>query len=112
MIAILNKWPILQYNVKNAFVHADIDQDIYVQLPTSFYNNNNNKVCRLRKALYGLKQALRLWYKHLLKILNKLGFVVFNYDKGAFINPTIQCIILCHVNNIIISGLKADNIIT
>jgi len=40
-----------------------------------------------------------------------LGFVVFNYDKGAFINPTIQCIILYHVNDIIISGPKADNII-
>ena len=110
MIAISNKWPILQYDVKNAFVHADIDQEIYVQLPTGFYNNNN-KVCRLRKALYGLKQAPRLWYKHLSKILNKLGFVVFNYDEGAFINPTIQCIILCHVDDIIISGPEADNII-
>jgi len=33
-----------------------------------------------------------------------LGFVIFNYDKGAFINPTIQYII--------ISGPEADNIIT
>jgi len=111
VIAISNKWPILQYNVKNAFMYADIDQEIYVQLPTSFYNNNN-KVYRLCKALYSLKQALRLWYKHLLKILNKLGFVIFNYDKGAFINLTIQCIILYYVNDIIISGPKADNIIT
>ena len=41
-----------------------------------------------------------------------MGFAVFNYDKGAFINPTIQCIILYYINNIIISGPEADNIIT
>jgi len=41
-----------------------------------------------------------------------LGFVIFNYNKGAFINPTIQYIILYHVNDIIISSPKADNIIT
>ena len=40
-----------------------------------------------------------------------MGFVVFNYDKGTFINLTIQCIILCYVDDIIISGPEADNII-
>ena len=59
IIAISNTWLILQYDVKNAFVYADIDKEIYVQLPTGFYNNNN-KVYRLRKALYGLKQSPRL----------------------------------------------------
>ena len=59
VLAISNGWLILQYDVKNAFVHADIDEEIYVQLPTGFYNNNN-KVYRLRKALYGLKQSPRL----------------------------------------------------
>ena len=109
VLTISNGWLILQYDVKNAFVHADIDEEIYVQLPTGFYNNNN-KVCRLRKALYGLKQSLRLWYKYLSKILNKLGYAVFNCDEGAFINPTTQSIIMCYVDDLLITGPNADKI--
>ena len=62
IISISNKWKILQYNVKNAFIHADINEEIYVILPTGYYTEDKykNKVCRLRKALYGLKQALKL----------------------------------------------------
>jgi len=36
---------------------------------------------------------------------------VFNHDEGAFINPTIQSIILCHVDDIIISGPDPNKII-
>jgi len=112
IIAISNKWKIQQYDVKNAFVHADIDEEIYTILPTGFYTEDKykNKVCRLRKALYGLKQAPRLWYKHLEKILYKLGYTVFNHDDGAFINPNTQSIILCHVDDIIITGPNPEEI--
>jgi hypothetical protein len=103
IIAIANNWHLYQYDVKNAFVHAYIDAEIYVIPPTGFYNNNN-KVCKLKKALYGLKQSPRLWYKFLSKILYKLGFHTFPYDDGAFINPNIQTAILYHVDDLIIIG--------
>ena len=75
-IALQNKWKIHQYDVTNAFVHAEIDKEIYVDLPTGYNiimnkEHDNNKVCRLNIALYGLKQSPRLWYKHLLSILKK-----------------------------------------
>ena len=41
-----NKWKLLQYDVKNAFVHANIDADIYVEQPIGlkrYYNKNSNK---------------------------------------------------------------------
>src|ERR1700761_7954082 len=60
IIAINNSWKVLQYDVKNAFVHAKIDKEIYVIQPTGF-NDNTNKVCLLLHALYGLKQPPRLW---------------------------------------------------
>ena len=76
-----NKWKLLQYDVKNAFVYANINADIYVKQPISlerYYNKNNNKYdliknvlkfesnnrnkpkllklyCKLNKALYELK---------------------------------------------------------
>ena len=51
-----------------------------------------------------------MWYKHLFKILNKLGYVVFNHDEGAFINPTTKSIILCYVDDILITGPDTDAI--
>src|SRR4030095_16978596 len=79
----------------------------YMIPPTGFYNNIN-KVCKLKKALYGLKRLLRLWYKFLSNILYKLGFHTFPYDDGAFINPNIQTVILCHVDDLIAIGPNKD----
>ena len=59
VIAVNKGWVVLQYDVKNAFVHADIDADIYTILPIGVYNNEK-KCCLLKKALYSLKQSPRL----------------------------------------------------
>ena len=40
IIAITNNWLLKQYDVKNAFVHALIDTEIYTEIPTGYYNNN------------------------------------------------------------------------
>jgi hypothetical protein len=57
ILAVNQGWNLLQYDVKNAFIHAKIDTEIYIQIPTSFNKeaNNTSKVCKLNKALYGLK---------------------------------------------------------
>ena len=104
IIAITNNWKLNQYDVKNAFVHALIDVEIYTELPTGYYTNTPNKVCKLNKALYGLKQSPRLWYKHLYNILNKLGFTIFPYDEAVFIHIEYKIIIICHVDDFITTG--------
>ena len=103
IIAMANNWYIYQYDVKNAFIYAYIDTEIYIIPPTGF-DKNNNKACKLKKALYGLKQSPRLWYKFLSKILYNLGFHTFLYNDGAFINPNIQTTILYYVDDLIIIG--------
>lgn len=47
----------MQYDVKNVFVHANIDTDIYTILLKGLYTDTiyKNKCCYLKKALYGLK---------------------------------------------------------
>jgi hypothetical protein len=110
IIAITNNWKLNQYDVKNAFVHALIDVEIYTELPTGYYTNTPNKVCKLNKALYGLKQSPRLWYKHLYNILNKLGFTIFPHDEAVFIHIEYKIIIICHVDDFITTGPN-DNLI-
>ena len=46
-----------QFDVKLAFIKANIDIPIYCELPHGMYTDNKykNKVAKINKALYGLK---------------------------------------------------------
>ena len=103
IIAVNKGWPIIQFDVKNAFVHADIDTDIYTILPKGLYNNPiyANKCCYLKKALYGLKQAPRLWNLYFRKVAKGLGFDILPYDEGVYINKLSKAILIVHVDDIL-----------
>ena len=47
ILAIQNKWNLYQYDVKNAFVHANIDKEIYVEQPTGFEKESNKDDYRI-----------------------------------------------------------------
>ena len=50
-------WSLQQFEVKNAFLHGDLTEEIYMELPpeSNVPNMHRQKVCRLRISLYGLK---------------------------------------------------------
>ncbi|RVW90643.1 Copia protein [Vitis vinifera] len=43
-------WQLLQYDVKNAFLHGDLDEEIYMNIPLVFEGNTGNKVCKLKRG--------------------------------------------------------------
>jgi len=58
-IAASKRWPLRQMDVKNAFLHRDLKENIYMTLPPDMFTHPSDKVCWLKQSLYGLKQAPR-----------------------------------------------------
>ena len=53
-------WDIYQMDVKNAFLHGDLHEELYMHIPPGFETSQTNgKVLRLCRSLYGLKQSPR-----------------------------------------------------
>ncbi|GJW51837.1 retrovirus-related pol polyprotein from transposon TNT 1-94 [Tanacetum coccineum] len=75
---------VFQMDVKTAFLHGTLKEDVYVCLPEGFIDADNpSHVYKLKKELCGLKQVLRAWYDELSKFLQHNHF-----NKGT-IDPTL-----------------------
>ena len=62
-IAASQSWRLHQMDVKNAFLHGDLQEEIYIKLPSSMTTSSPHDVCKLKRSLYMLKQAPRTWLR-------------------------------------------------
>jgi len=93
-------------DVNNAFLHGDLEEEVYMHMPPGFSSSSPTKVCRLCKSLYGLHQAPRQWFAKLSTTLARYGFVrsyadysLFTYRKGK-----VFLALLVYVDDIILAG--------
>ena len=73
-------------DVKLAYLHGVLDEEIYMEQPEGFVaQEEEGKVCRLVHSLYRLKQAGQVWnrtFAHMIK--KKLGFNTIHFDAGVY----------------------------
>jgi hypothetical protein len=82
-------------DVKNAFLHGDLQEEMYMEQPPGYMDQTNpNLVCRLKKALYGLKQAPRTWLDKIGQYLVTSGFQTSNANFSLYVKKTDHGIVV------------------
>jgi hypothetical protein len=100
-------WSLREMDVKNAFLHGDLQEEVYMEQPPGYVNQTHpNLVCRLKKALYGLKQAPRAWLDKIGQYLVTSGFQTSNADFSLYVKKTDHgiVVIVIYVDDLIITG--------
>lgn len=124
-VAALRGWHLCQMDVSNAFLHGDINEEVYMVMPKGYRGQGERiqpevsstavskpqgskppLVCRLLKSSYGLKQAPRQWFAELSTALLSFRFTQSKVDYSLF---TMQqdgsfIAILIYVDDMIITG--------
>ena len=75
-----------QMDVKTAFLHGDLHENIYMSHPTGFTaTGRDHLLYRLKKSLYGLNQAPRMWYEKFDSHIRQLGYRRSNFDSYLYV---------------------------
>ena len=74
-------------DVKTAFLHGDLDEEIYMAHPEGFEKPRNKEqlVCKLRKSLDVLKQTPRQWYHKFDTFMRSQWFNISNEDPCIYV---------------------------
>ena len=80
-------WLLYQLNIKNAFLHGDLTEEVYKEQPPDFVVQGEfGLVCRLRRSLYGLKQSPRAWFGRLCSVVQEFGMLRSTADHSIFLS--------------------------
>lgn len=71
-------------DVKNAFLHGDLYEDVYVTPPPGLYVSGPSLIYKLEKSLYGLRQASNQCNTKLETTLISRGYPVSENDSSLF----------------------------
>ena len=108
-IAHLRKAQIRHLDVKNAYLHALVDEEVYMEQPTRFVDPKwPDHVCKMNQALYGMKQAGRLWNQLAHQILVTESLKQNDYDPCVYyddLDGDRWIIVLIFVDDLLVIGV-------
>ncbi|WVZ66178.1 hypothetical protein U9M48_015440 [Paspalum notatum var. saurae] len=106
-IAASRSWPVHQLDVKNAFLHGFLDEQVYCLQPAGFVDSTHpDYVCKLGRSLYGLKQAPRAWFQRFTAVARDIGFLSTRSDVSLFVlrRGSDTAFLLLYVDDILLTA--------
>jgi len=113
VITIAKGWLLHQMDVKNVFLHGDLQEEVYMEQPPGYVDQTHpNLVYRLKKVLYSLKQAPRTWSDKIGQYLITSGFQTSNANFSLYVKKTDHgiVVIVIYVDDLIITRDSDINI--
>jgi hypothetical protein len=112
IFALLFCWSTRQIDFVLAFPQADVECDLFMQLPRGLVFEGVDKFThclKLKKNLYGSKQAGRVWNQHLVNgLVNTMNFQQSAVDECVFYRGST--VFLVYVDDAILCGPSAKDI--
>ncbi|PNX55819.1 putative LRR receptor-like protein kinase, partial [Trifolium pratense] len=105
--AALKNWYVFQLDVKSAFLHGELIEEVYVDQPLGYQKENKQLVYKLKKSLYGLKQAPRAWYNKIEAYFNHEGFEKCPHEHTLFVKNESDgriIVVSLYVDDLIFTG--------
>nr|GEW17987.1 ribonuclease H-like domain-containing protein [Tanacetum cinerariifolium] len=109
--ATFRHWPIHQLDVKNAFLHGDLSETVYMHQPPGFRDSTHpDYVCLRQRSLYGLKQAPHAWFQRFASYITRVGFHQSCCDSSLFIfhQGKDTAYLLLYVDDIVLKAFSSD----
>lgn len=106
-------WEVHHLDVKTAFLHGELKEEVYVTQPEGFIvQGEEHKVYKLKKALYGLRQAPRAWNIKLNHILRGLNFTRCSKEPSLYRKERKKelLIVVVYVDDLLVTGSSLDAI--
>ena len=104
----MRSWPLFQLDIKNAFLHGDLAEEVYIKQPPGFVaQGESGLVCKLSRSIYGLKQSPRAWFSRFSSVVQEFGMIQSAADHSVFYHhsSTGKCIyLIVYVDDIVITG--------
>ena len=87
-VAAYKDMEIAQFDVKTAFLHGELKEEIFMDQPEGF-EDGSDRVCFLKKGLYGLKQSPRAWNQKFDNFLKTHGLKRSEADHCVYTSDTV-----------------------
>ena len=103
-ITAVRNYTTIQMDLTNAYLHADIVDEVYIIIPPGF--DGAGEVAKLEKATYGTKQGARRFYDHTVKVLTQIGFTQCPSEPCLFryLKKDAAAFLILYVDDALISG--------
>ena len=89
-MAAMRSWPLFQLDIKNAFLHGDLPEEVYMEQPPSFVvQGESGLVCKLRRSLYGMKQFPRAWFSWFRSVVHEFDMIQSAVNHFVFLSSFI-----------------------